>query len=317
MKQFILSASVIFLFFTIAASGQTTDVERHQFDFWIGEWDVDVRAQQDDNSWKDKHTAVARIYPLLGGKAILELWSEKEGSVNGYSLRYYNPTSKKWDLWMNWPGKNRSGTSVLSGNFRHGRGEFFANQKIDARSNQITRFTFSDISRDSLRWDDAFSRDGGKTWLSHWIMEFSRRAASAPAIDEDKNLHTYNNGSTCDQTEFAILKEISAGQSNNERLRLYNVLDGCMLLGLLKTGDSEALFTLTFNTYANKYEMTFLDDADGTYLAVYYGDRTASGFELERSSKDGKEKTKALIEIDGKIKGLIIDYRGKEYSITP
>ncbi|WP_282615243.1 hypothetical protein [Streptomyces sp. GESEQ-4] len=40
------------------------------------------------------------------------------------------------------------------------------------------RFVWSGVSADAARWEQAFSVDGGETWLSNWIMEFSRRAAS-------------------------------------------------------------------------------------------------------------------------------------------
>ncbi|HZD04943.1 MAG TPA: hypothetical protein VE173_08490, partial [Longimicrobiales bacterium] len=33
------------------------------------------------------------------------------------------------------------------------------------------RFTFSDITTHSLRWNDGNSQDGGRTWSTSWIME--------------------------------------------------------------------------------------------------------------------------------------------------
>jgi hypothetical protein len=29
---------------------------------------------------------------------------------------------------------------------------------------------------DSCRWEQAYSADGGKTWETNWIMEFTRQA---------------------------------------------------------------------------------------------------------------------------------------------
>ncbi|MGW0761072.1 hypothetical protein ACWD1Y_32125 [Streptomyces sp. NPDC002814] len=40
------------------------------------------------------------------------------------------------------------------------------------------RSVWSGVSVDAARWEQAFSLDGGESWLSNWIMEFSRRAAS-------------------------------------------------------------------------------------------------------------------------------------------
>ena len=109
---------------------------------------------------------------MLEGKAILELWDE--ASIKGFSLRYYDAGRKEWVLWLNWPGANRSGSSSLAGTFRHGRGDFFSTYTTQDGTEGISRYSFNDITATSLRWDDAYSTDAGKTWSHNWIMEFSR-----------------------------------------------------------------------------------------------------------------------------------------------
>ncbi|MEZ5425026.1 MAG: hypothetical protein R2747_02070 [Pyrinomonadaceae bacterium] len=285
---------------------QTTAEKSRQFDFWVGEWDVNLRVQQADKTWRDQHKSVARIYSILDGKAILELWSESKEGINGYSLRYFNPQKNKWDLWLNWAGKNRSGTNGLDGEFRHGRGEFFFEQPLPGNMMQIARYTFSDITPDSLRWDDAYSRDGGKTWAGNWIMEFTRRALQAPPIGSEKKLHTYFDGTRCDLPQFNALKELSANQPDKPEFRLYNILDGCIVIGFIEKKKRKSFFSLTFNTFANLYELAFLDDRDQSALALFYGQKTSDGFALK--SKDGKEN--AVIKAGKKIDSLEIDYEG-------
>lgn len=290
---------LILLVLTSSAFGQfnrTPDPAR-QFDFWIGEWDVNLRVQQPDKTWKDQHKATARIYSILGGKAILELWSEGKEGINGYSLRYYNPKKKKWELWLNWAGKNRSGTSGLEGEFRHGRGEFFVERIQPDGGDRISRYTFSDITPNSLRWDDGYSTDGGKTWASNWIMEFTRKAEKASGIGEEKNLLTYFDGSRCDLQEFEVLKNISkdfgppskdAGDPGS--LSLYNILDGCIVAGFLTEYGERYFFTLTWNTYAGVYEFAVIDDRSGNTLALYYGPATQKerATVLELKSRSGQ-----------------------------
>ncbi len=302
---------LLLLIFSITTFSQTIAEKQREFNFWIGEWDVNLRVLQKDNTWKDQHKSVARIYSILDGKAILELWNEKQNGILGYSLRYFNPKKNKWDLWLNWAGKNRSGTNGLEGSFRHGRGEFFAETKVADDKTRKFRYTFSDVTPNSLRWDNGTSDDGGKTWSGNWIMEFTRRAKIAPAIDKEKNLLTYFNGSRCDMPEFSVLKRLSANNKNNSSLRLYNILDGCIVIGFIKKKNTRAFFTLTFNTFAKLYELTYLDDKTATALAMYYGNRTNDGFELQKRGVIEK----AIIKADQTIKSIELEYEGKTQKI--
>jgi hypothetical protein len=38
----------------------------------------------------------------------------------------------------------------------------------------VCRFTWSDITRDSVRWAQALSIHDGTTWEANWIMEMTR-----------------------------------------------------------------------------------------------------------------------------------------------
>ncbi|MCO6510054.1 MAG: hypothetical protein J5I65_04605 [Aridibacter famidurans] len=313
---------LIILIAAAQAFGQfsrTNDPAR-QFDFWIGEWDVNLRVQQPDKTWKDQHKATARIYSILGGKAILELWSEGKDGINGYSLRYYNPQKKKWDLWLNWAGKNRSGTNGLEGEFRHGRGEFFAERKQEDGSTRISRYTFSDITENSLRWDDGYSTDGGKTWASNWIMEFTRKAEKAPEIGSEKNLLTYFDGSRCDLPEFEVLKKISKefGWPHQDASKpgssgTYNVLDGCIMAGFHTEGLDEYFFTITWNTYAGVYELAVLNGGSANSLSLYYGKASEKNgrIELALQSREGEVATIGFNPVTTTL-DVYFEYAGKE-----
>jgi hypothetical protein len=39
----------------------------------------------------------------------------------------------------------------------------------------FNRFIWTVTSRDACRWEQAFSVDGGRTWETNWIMDFTRQ----------------------------------------------------------------------------------------------------------------------------------------------
>lgn len=264
--------------------------EARQFDFWVGEWDVNLRVRQDDLTWKDTREAVARIYPILGGKAVMELWDG--GTIKGFSVRYYDPELERWVLWLNWPGRNRSGSSKLMGEFRNGRGQFYSAQERPDGMQYISRYTFSDITPTSLRWDDAYSDDGGKSWSESWIMEFSRKSA-VPALPRGgAKAPTFENGRRCDGDEFRLyeflegVRQGSAEHHDDEWKRLgaatltgYRILDGCAVIVMIRWGQGgsggEKFAQITWNTYVGRYELLELDSDPLASIRVYFSEEDA------------------------------------------
>jgi hypothetical protein len=37
------------------------------------------------------------------------------------------------------------------------------------------RFIWSGITREAAHWEQAFSTDGGQTWVNNWLMDLTRR----------------------------------------------------------------------------------------------------------------------------------------------
>lgn len=150
-----------------APSGTATD-----FDFEFGRWNTHVRrlAQplSGEQSWIEyRGTTVVR--PLLGGRAnVAELAVEgAAGRIDGVSLRLYEPQLQRWSLNF---ASARDGllTAPVIGGFRDGRGEFYGRETIGGREVRV-RFVISEVTRDSARFEQAFSADDGKTWEVNWI----------------------------------------------------------------------------------------------------------------------------------------------------
>ena len=147
------------------------------FDFFIGEWKVHNRRLrnplQGSDSWYEfDGTSVARH--LWGGKANIDEYAadSPSGPIQGMTLRLFDPKSRQWSLyWAN--SANGTLDKPMTGEFKDGRGEFFDQETFEGRSIYV-RYVWSDATPTSCRWEQAFSADGGKTWETNWIMEFTR-----------------------------------------------------------------------------------------------------------------------------------------------
>lgn len=62
----------------------------------------------------------------------------------------------------------------VTGAFKDGTGEFFGEDTHDDVP-VLVRFRWTDITSGSARWEQAFSADGGETWLDNWYMDATRR----------------------------------------------------------------------------------------------------------------------------------------------
>lgn len=218
-----------------------------QFDFWVGTWRVTNRFLQDDGTWQDDGEAVDKIYSILDGKAILEFWDgeARRGPLRGFSLRYFDPASERWILVLNWPGPNRPRFFQLDGQFRHGRGAFFRRRTDSTGTEILSRYTFSDVTPTSLRWDAAYSLNEGTTWRTNWIMEFTRTADTAPWPDPGTPFPTYEDGSLCTEDEADAFDALEgrwtgsysyrhggAWTTTEARMQAHRVLNGCAVFNL-------------------------------------------------------------------------------------
>jgi hypothetical protein len=99
--------------------------------------------------------------------------SQPAGHIEGLTLRLYNPQTHQWSLyWAN----SKAGTLNLPpnvGEFRNGRGEFFSQDTLHDRV-ILVRYVWSDITPNSVHFEQSFSDDGGKTWEVNWISSVTR-----------------------------------------------------------------------------------------------------------------------------------------------
>jgi hypothetical protein len=145
---------------------------QRDFDFHIGIWKTHLKRRlrplTGSNTWVEYEgtTVVRKVWN--GRSNLVELVAEgPAGRFEGLSLRLYNPESRQWSL--NFSNSAVGTMSVPTiGEFKNGRGEFYNQETLNGRA-ILVRFVISDITSNSVRFEQAFSDDGGKTWEVNWI----------------------------------------------------------------------------------------------------------------------------------------------------
>lgn len=137
-----------------AAWGQTQrcqdDARRHEFDFWLGEWEVQVNG---------KAVARSRIDNVLDGCLVQENWMPFQGR-EGKSWNYFNAAKGQWEqLWM-------SGGNVikLSGALKEGTMVLEGRPEDPAKASTVNRITYTPNADGTMRQVWTQSPDGGKSW---------------------------------------------------------------------------------------------------------------------------------------------------------
>jgi hypothetical protein len=148
----------------------------HDFDFQTGRWRVHnerlVKRLQACAEWDTfEATVTARLLPGRLGN-IDEYRTEHWPGFVGLSLRIYDRRTGRWSIYW---ASNQIGTlePPVVGSFANGVGVFEGRQDLDGRP-IVVRFTWSDITPTSARWEQAFSPDDGRTWEKNWVMLLTR-----------------------------------------------------------------------------------------------------------------------------------------------
>ena len=145
------------------------------FDFWMGKWHVRNRrlarrlAGSDD--WDE-------FEAKRGGEAAARWVGERgrvlhrlRGRLHRHVFPVLRPESRLWSIY--WataagPGCSTARDRILPGD----TGIFEGEDTFDGRPIRV-RFTWSGVTTPTPRWEQAFSADGGNTWETNWVMEFT------------------------------------------------------------------------------------------------------------------------------------------------
>lgn len=152
------------------APSPCTAEQFHQFDFWIGKWDV-----YGPKGRLVAHSLIEGVY----GCGIRENWMPLSGQ-NGGSLSIYLPTQKQWEqFWI-----DSSGTRVVFRGGWDGKAIVIAGTwptSPDSETGPLIRMTYSRLEGGVVRQLGEQSTDQGKTWRPSF--DFTYRPAATAQVE--------------------------------------------------------------------------------------------------------------------------------------
>jgi hypothetical protein len=149
------------------------------FDFWMGRWKGHNRRLRERlaacEEWDEfESKSIARS--ILGGMGNEDVFlTDYAGGYVGMSFRFFDPETRQWSIY--WADSRRSGLldPPVVGAFDGDVGVFEGPDTFEDRP-IIVRYTWSRVDTPTPRWEQAFSEDGGETWETNFVSEFTRAA---------------------------------------------------------------------------------------------------------------------------------------------
>ena len=148
------------------ASAACNGPEFHQFDFWIGNWEVSSQGQVVGHN---------TITPIADGCALLENWTGADDS-SGKSINAWRPTEQRWT--QHWVG---SGGTILdlTGGLAEGRMVLTGPLRQTPKGPVLDRITWTPVSPNEVRQVWELSSDDGAVWSIVFDGTYTRRSAGA------------------------------------------------------------------------------------------------------------------------------------------
>jgi len=156
----------------------------HAFDLRAGCWTVRNHVLKDrlagSHEWFD-YESTQRLWITMGGYGNMDdnELRKPDGTYYGATVRTYDPKTGTWSIWW-FDGRDPSGDldPPVRGRFKDGVGSFYSDDTLRGKPIKV-RFTWSKITATGAHWEQAFSGDGGKTWETNWMAEFSKTDCKA------------------------------------------------------------------------------------------------------------------------------------------
>lgn len=135
--------------------------EFRQFDYWLGEWDVESNGQK---------IARSSIQLILDDCVIFENYYA--GPYSGKSFSLYMPSTKTWQQYYT---DTRAYVSLWDGKLENGNLRMLSKQTNAAGQVTLSRMTYIKEGPDKVRQLIETSTDDGKTWTPGYDGLYTRR----------------------------------------------------------------------------------------------------------------------------------------------
>ena len=153
--------------------------ESQQFDFLVGDWEVNATRFKEDGTPLFQYKASWNAVQLNGGRMIMDDFKALAPTgqpISSYvTLRTYSEVTHRWEMTglqalqpsgsTEWHGASKDGEMLLNVIGRDPAGNIVK-----------TKIRFFDISKNSFSWESSTSRDDGNTWNKTAALRASRAA---------------------------------------------------------------------------------------------------------------------------------------------
>ncbi len=145
------------------AADAPDDPRAHQFDFWLGDWDLTWKGGSGTNTITREYDGAVIMEHFVGQPSI---------PLNGMSVSVFNRKTGKWNqTWVD----NQGGYLDFVGGFSDGKMILQRHATISDRD-ILQRMVWSDITADSLEWSWERSEDDGGSWKPQWKIHYRRKS---------------------------------------------------------------------------------------------------------------------------------------------
>jgi len=141
--------------------------ESKQFDFLIGEWNVDGTRYKEDGTPLHKYRALWSAVSLNGGRMIMDdfkaLGPTGQPVSSFVTLRTYSEVTNRWEL-AGLQALQPSMPSEWNGVAKDGEMHLDATASTPTGDAVKTKIRFFNITPNSFSWESSMSLDHGKSW---------------------------------------------------------------------------------------------------------------------------------------------------------